>query len=441
MSVYIKNQVFTETNSTYTSLTNSAIPGFNSLKYTLIFHTTVSYWASSQTKISFIYDDNKEYTPTGIGLVSDDELDIEFTGTLPSNIQDLKSIYVKIQIGLAEDLSTGDYQTTSFKLAVDNVPNYFTPKIYMRPNPDATLTYNALTIQYWGIGFNDTFGKTNNTFTFQYRYRTTSGSFGSWYTVTGATWDGNSYSGVFRISAINSDASSNYIIEVKITDQLASSTDSGEGTDNDAMFSWSPNGFDFNIPVNMHIGLDLDASAGFTMNGAQVLNNYGGSFSVGSSSLETNISGSNINCSTDGSFNINGTDIIAMNEQAQYIPLIKDIFSTTYQLTVPGVVGSSATATAYLRGNNLIVKTNGGAAEGSVQIRHYGKILAPDITLDPYDILDDYVYTISSSGSVYKMAYSQMTGNDIYFDITGPGQTSDDLVFVYPVALNLDATW
>lgn len=107
-----------------------------------------------------------------------------------------------------------------------------------------------------GNWFNGSFGAMANAITVQYRYKTNSGSYGSWTSVT-ATKSGNTYKATKSITGL--DYGSTFTIEARAYDTIHT-----EGASNNfglvttgaktvsakPVFDWSKTDFQFNVPIN-----------------------------------------------------------------------------------------------------------------------------------------------------------------------------------------------
>lgn len=117
-----------------------------------------------------------------------------------------------------------------------------------------TATVNITVSGNW---FNGSFGAKANTLTVQYRYKTNSGSYGSWTTLT-ATKSGNTYKATKSITGLN--YSNTYTIEARAYDAIhdnGASNNFGLATagaktvSTKPVFDWSKTDFQFNVPVEM----------------------------------------------------------------------------------------------------------------------------------------------------------------------------------------------
>lgn len=126
---------------------------------------------------------------------------------------------------------------------------------YVKLTCDLTVstptTGGAMTMKVSGNYFNGSFGKTSNTLTVQYRYKTNGGSFGSWQTLT-ATKSGNTYSATTSLSGL--DYKAQYTFEARATDKLATVSSADMAVKTTPVFDWSADDFNFNVPVHFAEG-------------------------------------------------------------------------------------------------------------------------------------------------------------------------------------------
>ena len=117
----------------------------------------------------------------------------------------------------------------------------------------------TLTIKGNGKWFNGSFGAVTNTITVQYRYKTGSGSYSSWTSIT-PTKSGNTYSATKTITGL--DYTKTYTVQVRAYDAVYSNGDtSGMGYKETAaktvsskpVFDWSASDFNFNVPVKLTV--------------------------------------------------------------------------------------------------------------------------------------------------------------------------------------------
>lgn len=131
--------------------------------------------------------------------------------------------------------------TTVTKTLVDYI------KPTCRLNATATLASNntaTVNITIDGDAFNGSFGAVTNELLVQYRYKTDSGSFGSWTSIT-ATKSGNKYTATKALTGLS--YTSTYTIEAKITDSTGNSASGNpKSVSAKPVFEWGKNEFIIN---------------------------------------------------------------------------------------------------------------------------------------------------------------------------------------------------
>ena len=101
-----------------------------------------------------------------------------------------------------------------------------------------------------GAYFNGNFGVQNNTLTVQYRYKTASGSYSAWNSMSvtiGASIGASSYAATAQLTGLDYNAS--YTFEIMATDQLESVIATSAGVRSLPLFHWGEHDFRFEIPV------------------------------------------------------------------------------------------------------------------------------------------------------------------------------------------------
>lgn len=153
------------------------------------------------------------------------------------------------------------------------------------PYVDLTVVYKpkisvsgAVSINVWGNYYNGSFGAVNNTLTLQYRYKTSTGSYGSWTSYTPSII-GNEHNTTINFNIPNFNYKSNYVIEIRVSDKLATITPSAYSTNALPVFDWSAADFNFNVPVNIDGDLTVNGTLTYT-GGDQVVET--GTASMGS---------------------------------------------------------------------------------------------------------------------------------------------------------------
>lgn len=110
---------------------------------------------------------------------------------------------------------------------------------------DGTISFKVS-----GNYFNGSFGSVSNTLTVQYRYKTSDGSYGSWYTTT-ATKSGNTYSVDTAISGL--DYRKKYTIQARAYDKLETISSAEKTVSCIPVFDWGENDFKFNVPIYANV--------------------------------------------------------------------------------------------------------------------------------------------------------------------------------------------
>ena len=130
---------------------------------------------------------------------------------------------------------------------------------------EAPTTAGDMSFTIKGNYFNGSFGTTANTLTVQYRYKTNSGSYGSWTTIT-ATKSGNTYTATGSLTGLN--YLNSYTIQARALDKIANGADNTRAPAYSAekkvkttpIFDWGEDDFRFNVPVTAQ-GYNLTAAA------------------------------------------------------------------------------------------------------------------------------------------------------------------------------------
>lgn len=139
------------------------------------------------------------------------------------------------------------YSSTS-SIEVPNFIEYFFPTCRIKAQtPSATGGATKITAE--GIAFNGSFGSKSNTISLQCRYKTSGGSWSSWYTMT-ATRSGTGYNASTNITGL--DYQSTYIFEGRIIDAITTVTSSQVYARAIPIFDWGEEDFNFNVPVNIN---------------------------------------------------------------------------------------------------------------------------------------------------------------------------------------------
>ena len=134
----------------------------------------------------------------------------------------------------------------------------------------------TLEIKASGKWFNGSFGAVANTITVQYRYKTGSGSYGSWTSIT-PTKSGNTYSASKNITGL--DYTKTYTVQVRAYDELYNNGDtagmgyketSAKTVSSKPIFDWGKEDFNFNVPVKMPNNSYKSNNGGLNMNNSDL---------------------------------------------------------------------------------------------------------------------------------------------------------------------------
>ena len=146
---------------------------------------------------------------------------------------------------------------------------------------DSSTNTATVSLTVSGNWFNGSFGAVTNAITVQYRYKTNSGSYGSWTTLT-ATKSGNTYKATKSITGL--DYGSTFTIEARAFDTI-----NAEGASNNfglatsgaktvsakPVFDWGKSDFNFNVPVKMpnsqYYSITDKTGGGLNMNNSDII--------------------------------------------------------------------------------------------------------------------------------------------------------------------------
>lgn len=111
-----------------------------------------------------------------------------------------------------------------------------------------------------GAYFSGSFGSVSNTITVKYRYKSSSGSFGSWTNMTVAL-TGTGYYAYVNLTGL--DYQETYTFEAYAVDKLNTTATVSKSIKSLPIFDWSGEDFNFNVPVNFSAGATgIDAGGG-----------------------------------------------------------------------------------------------------------------------------------------------------------------------------------
>lgn len=141
--------------------------------------------------------------------------------------------------------------------AADNFVEYFHPTCNIgndKPEANGNLTINCS-----GSWFNSSFGAVNNSITVQYRYRLEHEEWQNtedeWQPME-VTISGNSYNATVSFVIPNFDYRAGYVYEARVTDKLFTAHSTEYEVKSAAIFSWSDQDFEFNVPVKFNAGVE-----------------------------------------------------------------------------------------------------------------------------------------------------------------------------------------
>jgi hypothetical protein len=124
-------------------------------------------------------------------------------------------------------------------------------------SPDAS---GNMTVRCDGSYFNGSFGATSNTLTVKCRYKSQSGSYSSWYTMT-VTKSGNYYSAYYTFTIPNFNYLSTYTFQCQAVDKLETVSSSPRSVKSTPVFHWSESDFVFEVPVTFNAGVNNSGAA------------------------------------------------------------------------------------------------------------------------------------------------------------------------------------
>lgn len=157
-------------------------------------------------------------------------------------------------------LDSRGFRTTHY-VAVERYIKYFFPTCSLTvTNPTASGGNTTLTAD--GLCFNGSFGKVANTITVQYRYKTTTGSYTSWRSMT-VTRNGDKYTATASVSGL--DYQTKYSFQARITDKITTITSIESIAKSQPVFDWGEDDFRFNVPVT--VDGDLNVTGAFGLDG------------------------------------------------------------------------------------------------------------------------------------------------------------------------------
>lgn len=367
------------------------------------------------------------------------------------------SKYITSATGTINDVETATFVfsatdnrgNTITKTVTKTLINYV--KLTCNIAPQAPTTDGKTTVKISGNYFNGSFGATSNVLGVMYRYKTNSGSYGEWQTVT-ATASGNTYNVSISLSGLNYLDS--YTFQARAFDKLATVDSAEKKVKTTPVFDWGENDFSFNVNVNCNENMIFDkcenAIRGTNSNGEVVdalkpcnganvcalgYGNY--TKSLG----KTQVFGNNIELVAKENCYVNGLNILGLAKA----------ITTAYTLDTSGTAGSNYSSVevgeSVLIGNQLrcyfnatrSTSTGAGNINNETVVRmtinHGGKIKTAYVNS----------FGNGSTGNVASFVIANATNNDttLSFDVslaaTGALGNTFATYFILPVTLNLDA--
>lgn len=190
----------------------------------------------------------------------------------------IKSYKVTCGDGKSSTASTGTFsnvESGSFTFSVTDSRGYTTSQTlsktlinYTKPTCDlsatAPTTSGNMSLNISGNYFNGSFGSVSNTLTVKYRYKTNSGSYGSWTEVT-ANISGNTYSASVSLTGL--DYLNSYTVQAKAKDKLITIKSAEKTVKSTPVFDWGSSDFKHNTDV---IISDHKAIYGIRQDGTKV---------------------------------------------------------------------------------------------------------------------------------------------------------------------------
>ena len=141
--------------------------------------------------------------------------------------------------------------------AAGNFIYYFYPTCSIgNDKPD---THGNLTVKCKGSWFNSSFGAVDNSITVQYRYKPVSAEWtnteSEWRSMT-VTISGNSYEATASFAIPDFDYRAGYVYEARVKDKISTTYSTEYEVKSAAIFSWSDQDFEFNVPVKFNAGTE-----------------------------------------------------------------------------------------------------------------------------------------------------------------------------------------
>ena len=159
--------------------------------------------------------------------------------------------------------------------ATDRFVAYFLPTCSVgndKPDVQGNLTINAR-----GSWFNSSFGAVDNAITVQYRYKLEHSEWANtedeWHDME-VSAIGNTYDATVSFVIPNFDYKAGYVYEARVKDKLFTTHSTQYEVKSAALFSWSEQDFEFNIPVKFNAGTEGVTGGGSGSGGNVDLSQY-----------------------------------------------------------------------------------------------------------------------------------------------------------------------
>lgn len=148
-----------------------------------------------------------------------------------------------------EFTATDSRGNTTTKTVTPSFVNYVKLTCGLENNiPD---TSGRITVRVTGNYFNGSFGSRNNSLKVYYRYKSNTGSFGNWVSMS-VSYSGNTYTATANLTGL--DYQTSYVFEAYAVDALATVYSASKTVIAEPVFDWSKTDFKFNVPVTLGKG-------------------------------------------------------------------------------------------------------------------------------------------------------------------------------------------
>lgn len=133
------------------------------------------------------------------------------------------------------------------------IVDYIIPSINI--GADVPSTDGSFTFSVSGNFFNGSFGSVSNSLTVQYRYKTGTGSYSSWTTLT-VTKSGNTYKASKNFTGL--DYQTTYTFQARVTDKLKTVTTEEKPMRSTPVFDWGKDDMSINVDLNVNAYTIID---------------------------------------------------------------------------------------------------------------------------------------------------------------------------------------